>query len=478
MLINHIIAAYSAMSRKIINLDENELPKQWYNILPDLPKPLPPPIDPSTHAPPDPKMLERIFAKELVKQELSPERWINIPEEVRDVYRLWRPTPLVRAERLEKALKTPARIYFKWEGVSPPGSHKPNTAVAQAYYNMKQGIERLTTETGAGQWGSALAFACNLFGMKCMVYMVRISYKQKPARRSLMQSWGANVVPSPSNQTRFGRSLLEKDPEHPGSLGIAISEALEDCVTHENTRYSLGSVLNHVLLHQTVQGLEAKKQLEQVDEYPDIVAGCVGGGSSFSGLFWPFYYDVASKKNPKPVKFVATEPTACPTMTRGIYTYDFGDTAKMTPLLPMYTLGSDFVPPPIHAGGLRYHGDAPTLCLLLKEGLIEPRAIDQVSVFEAAVQFARAEGFLPGPEPAHTIKFVIDEARRCKETGEEKVILFNLCGHGHFDTAAYDSYFEGRLEPWYYPEEEIKKSLEKLRKDLPWLPEVEKKFIH
>ncbi len=465
------------MSRKVINLDENEMPKQWYNILPDLPRPLPPPIDPSTRQPIDPAKLERIFAKELIRQELSPERWIPIPEEVRDAYRIWRPTPLIRAERLEKFLKTPARIYYKWEGVSPPGSHKPNTAVAQAYYNMKEGIERLTTETGAGQWGSALSFACNLFGLKCSVYMVRISYEQKPARKVLMRTWGADVVPSPSDRTNFGRKLLQENPNHPGSLGIAISEALEDCVTHDNTRYSLGSVLNHVLMHQTIQGLEAKKQLEQVDEYPDIVAGCVGGGSSFSGLFWPFYYDLVSGKAPKPVKIIGTEPIACPTMTKGIYTYDFGDTAKMTPLLPMYTLGSDFVPPPIHAGGLRYHGDAPTLCLLLAEGKIEPRAYDQVSVFDAAVTFARTEGFLPGPEPSHTIKFVIDEALRCKATGEEKVILFNLCGHGHFDLSAYEAYFDGKLQPFGYPEEEVKKSLERLKQELPWIEEVRKQFI-
>ncbi|GBC68356.1 Tryptophan synthase beta chain [archaeon HR01] len=464
------------MSKKIV-LSDDEIPKNWYNILPDLPRPLPPPIDPSTKEPVNPAKLERIFAKELLRQELSSERWIPIPEEVRDVLRMWRPTPLYRAERLEKALKTPARIYFKHEGVSPPGSHKPNTAVAQAYYNMKEGIERLTTETGAGQWGSALSFATNLFGLKCMVYMVRASYLQKPARKMLMHSWGADVVPSPSDKTNFGRSLLAKDPNHPGSLGIAISEALEDCVTHDNTRYSLGSVLNHVLLHQTVQGLEALEQLKQVDDYPDIVAGCVGGGSSFSGLMWPFYYEVVSKKAPKPVKFVATEPTACPTMTKGIYTYDFGDTAKMTPLLPMYTLGSDFIPAPIHAGGLRYHGDAPTLCLLLHEKWIEPRAYDQVSVFDAAVTFAKAEGFLPGPEPSHTIRYVIDEALRCKQTGEEKVILFNLCGHGAFDLHAYEEFFEGKLPPWYYPEEEIRKSIERLKKELSWLPEVERKFL-
>jgi tryptophan synthase beta chain len=459
-------------NRKVL-LDEDGIPKEWYNILPDLPAPLPPPINPATREPVKPQELERVFAKELIRQEMSQERWIPTPEEVREVYRLWRPTPLYRARRLEQYLKTPARIYYKFEGVSPPGSHKPNTSVAQAYYNMKEGIERLTTETGAGQWGSALAFATMLFGLKCTVYMVRASYNQKPYRAMLMRSWGAEIYPSPSNKTNFGRSLYEEDPNHPGSLGIAISEALEDAVTHDNTRYSLGSVLNHVLMHQTVQGLEAKRQMEMIDEYPDVVAGCVGGGSSFSGLFWPFYYDVyVSKKAPKMTKFVATEPAACPTMTKGIYAYDFGDTAKMTPLLPMYTLGSDFIPAPIHAGGLRYHGDAPTLCLLLKKGYIEPHAYNQVEVFEAASIFARTEGIVPAPEPSHTIKYVIDEALRCKRTGEEKVILFNLCGHGYFDLQAYLDYFEGRLQPFEYPEEEIRKSLERLKSELPWIDQL------
>jgi len=458
--------------KKVILLDQEEIPKQWYNILPDLPKPLPPPIDPSTREPVKPEVLERVFAKELIRQEVSSDRWIPIPEEVRDVYRIWRPTPLVRAVRLERMLKTPAKIYYKWEGVSPPGSHKPNTAVAQAYYNMKQGIERLTTETGAGQWGSALAFGTNLFGLKATIYMVRASYYQKPYRRSLMHIWGADVTPSPSDRTDFGKSLLARDPNHPGSLGIAISEALIDAVTHENVRYTLGSVLNHVLLHQTVQGLEAKKQFEMIDEYPDVVAGCVGGGSSFSGLFWPFYYDKVSGKAPKDVRFVATEPTACPTLTKGIYTYDFGDTAKLTPLLAMYTVGSDFVPPPIHAGGLRYHGDAPTLCLLVKEGKVEAKAYNQVSVFEAGTIFARAEGHVPAPEPSHTLRFVIDEALRCKETGKEEVILFNLCGHGHFDMLAYDEYFEGKLPPYEYPKEAVEASIRKLQEALPWIKDL------
>ncbi|MEM0381528.1 MAG: TrpB-like pyridoxal phosphate-dependent enzyme [Nitrososphaerota archaeon] len=455
------------MSRKIV-LSDDDLPTEWYNILPDLPKPLPPPIDPATRSP-GPGVLPRLFTKEQLNQEMSNERWIKIPEDVREAYRLWRPTPLIRAVRLEKALKTPSRIYYKYEGVSPPGSHKPNTAVAQAYYYMKEGVERVTTETGAGQWGSALAFACMLFGLKTTVYMVRASYDQKPYRRILMHAWGAEVLASPSERTEFGRRVLKSDPNNPGSLGIAISEAIEDALSHENVKYSIGSVANHVLMHQTIQGLEAKKQLESIGEYPDIVAGCVGGGSSFSGLFWPFYYDLVTKKAPKNVKFVGTEPTACPTMTKGIYTYDFGDTARLTPMLPMYTLGSDFIPPPIHAGGLRYHGDAPTLCLLLKEGYIEPRAYNQVEVFEAATIFARTEGIIPAPEPSHTIKYVIDEALRCKRTGEEKVILFNLCGHGHFDLQAYQEFFEGKLQPWEYPEEAVKRSIERLLSEYPWV---------
>ncbi len=458
------------MQRKIVLADDG-LPRQWYNILPDLPKPLPPPIDPQTRAP-GPGLLPRLFTNEQLRQEMSSERWIPIPEEVRNALALWRPTPLIRAVRLEKALKTPARIYYKYEGVSPPGSHKPNTAVAQAYYAAQEGVERLTTETGAGQWGSSLAFAGALFGIKVTVYMVRSSYDQKPYRRIMMHTWGAEVLPSPSERTSFGRKVLSQEPSNPGSLGIAISEAIEDALNSEHTKYSIGSVANHVLLHQTVQGLEAKAQLEMLDEYPDIVAGCVGGGSSFSGLFWPFYYDKVSGKAPKDVKFVGTEPSACPTMTRGVYTYDFGDTARLTPMLPMYTLGSDFIPPPIHAGGLRYHGDAPTLCLLLREGYIEPRAYNQVEVFEAATIFARTEGMIPAPEPSHTIKYVIDEALRCKRTGESKTILFNLCGHGYFDLQAYQEFFEGKLPAWEYPEEAIKKSIEKLEKEFSWIKDL------
>ncbi len=427
--------------RKIV-LNEEELPEKWYNILPDLPEPLPPPLHPATNEPLKPEDLEPIFAKELIKQEMSDERWIRIPEEVRDVYRLWRPTPLIRAVKLEKALKTPARIYYKYEGVSPPGSHKPNTAVAQAYYNAKEGVERLTTETGAGQWGSALSFATKLFDMKCTVYMVKVSYQQKPYRRILMETWGGEVIPSPSDRTKSGKAILEKDPDSPGSLGIAISEAVEDAATHENTKYSLGSVLNHVLMHQTVIGLEVRKQLEIAEEKPDIMIGCVGGGSNFAGFCYPFVRDAMKGE----VKLIAVEPKACPTFTAGDYRYDFGDTAGLTPLLKMFTLGHDFVPPPIHAGGLRYHGDAPTMSLLVKHGVIEARAVKQIPTFEAGVLFARTEGIVPAPESNHAIRVAIDEAIKAKEKGEEKVIVFNLSGHGYFDLAAYDDYLYGRLK--------------------------------
>jgi len=427
--------------RKIV-LNEEELPEKWYNILPDLPEPLPPPLHPATNEPLKPEDLEPIFAKELIKQEMSDERWIRIPEEVRDVYRLWRPTPLIRAVKLEKALKTPARIYYKYEGVSPPGSHKPNTAVAQAYYNAKEGVERLTTETGAGQWGSALSFATKLFDMKCTVYMVKVSYQQKPYRRILMETWGGEVIPSPSDRTKSGKAILEKDPDSPGSLGIAISEAVEDAATHENTKYSLGSVLNHVLMHQTVIGLEVRKQLEMAEEKPDIMIGCVGGGSNFAGFCYPFVRDAMKGE----VKLIAVEPKACPTFTAGDYRYDFGDTAGLTPLLKMFTLGHDFVPPPIHAGGLRYHGDAPTMSLLVKHGVIEARAVKQIPTFEAGVLFARTEGIVPAPESNHAIRVAIDEAIKAKEKGEEKVIVFNLSGHGYFDLAAYDDYLYGRLK--------------------------------
>jgi tryptophan synthase beta chain len=426
------------MNRKIV-LDEEEIPKSWYNILPDLPEPLPPPLHPATKEPISPDDLAPLFPKELIMQEVSQERWIRIPGEVRDVYRTYRPTPLIRATRLEEYLKTPARIYYKYEGVSPPGSHKPNTAIPQAFYNMKEGVERLTTETGAGQWGSALCYATALFGMKCTVYMVKVSYNQKPYRRVLMETWGGEVIPSPSERTESGRRVLEADPDSPGSLGIAISEAVEDAAKNEDTKYSLGSVLNHVLLHQTVIGLEAMKQMEIAEEKPDIVVGCVGGGSNFAGLAYPF---IGLGNN---VRAIAVEPVACPTLTAGRYEYDFGDNAGLTPLLKMYTLGHNFVPPPIHAGGLRYHGDAPSLCLLYKYGLIEARAVKQIPTFDAGMIFARTEGIVPAPESNHAIRVVIDEALKAKENNEEKVILFNLSGHGYFDLSAYDDYLNDRL---------------------------------
>ncbi len=440
-------------------LPESELPKAWYNILADLPSPPPPPLHPGTKQPIGPSDLEPLFPREIILQEVSTERWIEIPEPVRDVYRLWRPTPLIRARRLEAALQTPARIYYKYEGTSPAGSHKPNTAVAQAFYNKQAGVRRLTTETGAGQWGSALAMACRMFGLDCTVYMVRVSYRQKPYRRILMETWGAEVVPSPSDRTRAGRAILEQDPDSPGSLGIAISEAVEDAATHEDTKYSLGSVLNHVLLHQTVIGLEAKRQMELFDDYPDVVIGCIGGGSNFAGLSFPFLQD---KLRGRAVRVVAVEPTACPTLTKGQYLYDFGDTARTTPLIKMYTLGHSFIPPGIHAGGLRYHGDAPTVCLLYQQGYIEAVAYPQRAVFEAAVTFARTEGIPPAPESAHAVKRAMDEAIACREAGESKAILFNLSGHGHFDLAAYEEYLAGRLADFEYPEEEIRKALEGL----------------
>ncbi|MFQ6073582.1 MAG: TrpB-like pyridoxal phosphate-dependent enzyme [Candidatus Bathyarchaeia archaeon] len=456
------------MPRKII-LEEEEIPKQWYSILPDLPKPLPPMIHPETREPV--KLPPQLFPSECLAQEYSEKRWIDIPEEVREVYRTWRPTPLYRATNLERALKTPAKIYYKYEGVSPPGSHKPNTAVAQAYYAKKDNMERLTTETGAGQWGSALAFGCMLFGLKSTVYMVKTSYFQKPYRRIMMETWGAEVYASPTDKTKSGRQILEADPESPGSLGIAISEAIEDALTDESAKYSIGSVVNHVLLHQTVIGLETRKQLELVDDYPDLIVGCIGGGSSFSGLYWPFYYDKVSGKASKKAEFLAVESTACPKVTKGYYTYDHGDTARIVPLVKMHTLGHMFVPPPIHAGGLRYHGMAPTLSLLKREGIIKSRAYNQVQTFEAATLFANTEGLLPAPEPAHAIKAVVDEALKCKENGEEKTILFLLCGHGHFDMQAYDEYLNGKLPPYEYPKEKVDESMQKLRELYPWLGE-------
>ncbi len=445
-----------------IFLSEKELPEAWFNIIPRLPSPPAPPLNPKTGKPVNPEELRPIFPQALIEQEMSQEPWIEIPEEVKAVYKLWRPTPLHRAKNLEKALKTPARIYFKNESVSPPGSHKPNTAVAQAYYNKKEGIKRLATETGAGQWGSALSFACKLFGLECTVYMVKVSYYQKPMRKSLMQIWGAEVYPSPTDRTEAGRRILKENPDTNGSLGIAISEAVEDAVTHEDTNYALGSVLNHVLLHQTIIGLEVKKQLELVGEKPDILIGCVGGGSNFAGFTFPFIGDILEGKLSAEV--IAVEPTSCPTLTKGVYQYDYGDTVGLTPLLLMYTLGHTFEPPGIHAGGLRYHGDAPLLCQLVKEGLIKPRAYPQTACFEAAVLFARTEGIIPAPETSHAIKAAIDEAIKCRETGEEKVIVFNFSGHGHFDLVAYDAYLEGKLKDYEYPEEKIKEALAHLPK--------------
>ena len=430
--------------RKYI-LPEGEIPRKWLNIMPLLPEPLEPPLDPETNQPVSPEKLLAIFPEPLVMQEVSDQEWIDIPEEVLDIYALWRPTLLHRAKNLEEYLGTPAKIFYKNESVSPPGSHKPNTAVAQAYYNKVSGVKRLTTETGAGQWGSALSFATQFFGIECRVYMVRVSYNQKPYRRILMETWKGEVIPSPSPYTNAGRQFYEKDPEHPGSLGIAISEAIEEAATREDTKYSLGSVLNHVLLHQTVIGLEAKRQMEEAGVYPDVVIGAVGGGSNFAGLSFPFLADKLRGEKPD-LKVLAVEPTACPTLTKGEYRYDFGDTVGLTPLIKMYTLGHDFVPPPIHAGGLRYHGDAPLVCKLYDLGYISAVAYKQTEVFDAALTFARTEGIVPAPESSHAIKAAIDEAKRCRETGEEKVILFNLSGHGYFDLSAYDKYLRGELE--------------------------------
>ncbi len=447
------------MQTKIL-LDESELPSQWYNVLADMPSPPAPPLGPDGN-PVGPDALSAIFPMALIEQEMSGDRWIDIPEPVREVLRMWRPSPLYRAHRLERALGTPAKIYYKWEGVSPPGSHKPNTSVAQAYYNKQAGIKRLTTETGAGQWGSALAFAGRQFGLEVKVYMVKVSYQQKPYRRSMMQAWGATVIPSPSNQTEAGRTILSQDANSPGSLGIAISEAVEEAARNEGVNYSLGSVLNHVMLHQTVIGLEAKKQIAKVGDYPDIVVGCCGGGSNFAGLAFPFYADKAAGKK---IRIIAAEPTSCPTLTRGNYAYDFGDAIGMTPLMKMYTLGHDFVPPTIHAGGLRYHGDSPLVSQLVKEGHIEAAAVPQVATFDAGIQFAAAEGIIPAPETNHAVRVVIDEALKCKESGEAKTILFNLSGHGNFDMAAYDRYFSNELEDFEYPQEAIAAALGRLPK--------------
>jgi tryptophan synthase beta chain len=425
-----------------IDLTEREIPRQWYNIVPDMPVKPPPPLHPGTGQPIGPEALAPIFPMGLILQEVSTDGWIPIPEEVLDVYRLWRPTPLFRADRLEKALGTPAKIYYKYEGVSPAGSHKTNTSVPQAYYNMKEGVKRIATETGAGQWGCALAFATQQFGLECKVYMVRVSHDAKPYRRSMMRTWGASVVASPSNETAAGRKFLEQDPNNPGSLGIAISEAVEDAATREDTKYALGSVLNHVLLHQTVIGLEAKKAFEKTGDYPDVVIGCTGGGSNFAGISFPF---LADKFAGRKIRIVAAEPASCPSLTRGEFRYDFGDTAQTTPLLPMYTLGHTYMPPTIHSGGLRYHGMAPLVSQLVASKLVEPVAFMQTECFDAGVLFARTEGILPAPESMHAIRATLVEAERCRKEGKAETILFNLSGHGHLDLAAYDAYFAGDL---------------------------------
>ncbi len=443
------------MERKIL-LSERDLPKAWYNVQADLPKPLPPVIRPDTKKPIGPEDLAPIFPMGLIEQEVSPKRWVEIPEEVKQVLSLYRPTPLHRAYNFEKALGTRAHIYYKNESFSPPGSHKPNTAIAQVYYNKKEGVKRITTETGAGQWGSALAFACKMFDVGCTIYMVKVSYEQKPYRRLLCQSWGAEMYPSPSSKTNFGRKVLEQDPDCPGSLGIAISEAIEDAATHDDTKYSLGSVLNHVLMHQTVIGLETEKQLHLIGEKPDVMIGCVGGGSNFAGLILPF---IPRKLDGEKIRFVAVEPQSCPTLTKGLYKYDFGDTACTTPLLKMFTLGHTFIPPGIHAGGLRYHGAAPIVSHLLDLGLIEAVAYHQTECFQAGVLFARTEGFLPAPETCHAIKAVVEEAKNAEDG---KVIVFNYSGHGLLDLAAYDSYFQGRLQDYAYPKEKIEEALREI----------------
>ncbi|KAH7290785.1 hypothetical protein KP509_30G063500 [Ceratopteris richardii] len=443
--------------RRKVTLPDEDMPRQWYNIIPDLPKPPPPPLNPRSLQPLCPDDLLPLFPRALIEQEVSLQTYIDIPEDVLDVYSSWRPTPLFRAKRLEEHLKTPARIYYKYEGFSPAGSHKSNTAVPQAWYNAQDGVKKLTTETGAGQWGSAIAFACSHFGIGCEVWQVRASYDQKPYRKIMMETWGAKVHPSPSNVTLAGRSILEKDPSSPGSLGIAVSEAVEAALADKETKYSLGSLLNHVLLHQTIIGEECVKQLAIIDETPDVIVGCTGGGSNFSGLAFPFIREkLKGKLNPV---IRAVEPAACPSLTKGVYAYDFGDTAGITPLMKMHTLGHDFVPDPIHAGGLRYHGMAPLVSHLYELGFMEAISIPQIECFEAAIQFARLEGIIPAPEPTHALAAVIREAQHCRETGEEKVILMALCGHGHFDLSAYERYLAGQMVDLEYPEEKVAKAL-------------------
>jgi len=451
------------VERTMFVLDQKDMPTRWYNIQADLPEPLPPVLHPGTGKPVGPDDLAPLFPMELIKQEVAQERWIDIPEEVQDVYRTWRPTGLHRAYRLEKALDTPAKIFYKYEGTSQAGSHKPNTAVAQCYYNMKEGVKRISTETGAGQWGSALSMAGAMFGIEIKVYMVKISYNQKPYRRILMEAWGAKCVASPSEDTEVGRRVLREDPECTGSLGMAISEAVEDAASREDTKYSLGSVLNHVLLHQTIIGEETRKQMEMADAYPDIIVGNIGGGSNFAGQFLPWIRDKISGAKPD-LRIICVEPTAAPSLTKGPYAYDFGDVAGMTPLLKMYTLGHSFIPSPIHAGGLRYHGMAPIICHLHKLGLVEARAEHQLGTFEAGIQFARSEGIISAPEPCHNIKAGIDEAIRCRESGEAKTILIAHSGHGYLDLAAYDAYLSGKLVDYAFPEEKVKEALAQLPK--------------
>jgi len=444
------------MERSKFILDEKDMPTAWYNVQADLPEPLPPLRHPGTKEPT--RLPPPLFPEAINEQEFSTERWIDIPEEVQAIYRTWRPTILHRAHRLEKALDTPAKIFFKYEGTSQAGSHKPNTAVAQAYYNKKEGIKRITTETGAGQWGSALAMGCAFFGIELKVYMVKVSYNQKPYRRNLMETWGAQCVPSPSPDTEVGRRILAEDPDSTGSLGIAISEAIEDAFARDDTKYSIGSVVNHVLLHQTIIGEETRKQMEMADAYPDIIIGCVGGGSNFAGQFLPWIRDKLSGKKPD-MRIICVEPQACPTITKGLYAWDYGDIAGLAPIVLMYTLGHTFVPPPVHAGGLRYHGMAPIICHLHKLGLVEARAVPQVATFEAGVKFARTEGIITAPEPCHDLRVAIDEALKCKESGESKTILIAHSGHGHFDLAAYDAYLSGKLTDYEYPEEKVKEAL-------------------
>ena len=441
-------------------LDERSLPETWYNVVPDLPFELAPPLNPATREPVGPEAFAEIFPEEIIRQEVTAEPFVPIPEEVREIYALWRPTPLFRARRLEKALDTPAHIYYKYEGGSPTGSHKPNTAVPQAYYNKQEGVARLTTETGAGQWGSSLAFACRQMGLDCTVYMVRVSHEQKPYRRIMMETYGATVHASPTDLTQAGRNILEEDPASPGSLGIAISEAVEDAATNEDAKYSLGSVLNHVLLHQTIIGQESLKQMEMAGEYPDVVVGCVGGGSNFGGVALPFIRE--NLEGDKGTRILAVEPASCPTLTKGRFVYDFGDTAGTTPMMKMYTLGHSFVPPGIHAGGLRYHGDSPIVSALVDEGLVEARAYAQNPTFEAGVLFARAEGIVPAPEVTHAIRATVDLALEARGAGEEKIILFNLCGHGHFDLAAYEQYLAGDLPDVEHSEEEIERAVARI----------------